>query len=164
MRHIISVLIENESGALSRLVGLFSARGYNIDSLCVNVTQDLTLSRLTLTTDGPEVVVEQIIKQLNKLIEVVKVTDLNEGRYVERELSLVKIKANSKERRDFLDLITIYEGIVVDISTHNMTVELTGSQDKINAFIEVVGKEHILEIARTGTIGLVRGERVMSIS
>ncbi|PZU05343.1 MAG: acetolactate synthase small subunit [Francisella sp.] len=164
MRHIISVLIENESGALSRLVGLFSARGYNIDSLCVNVTQDVTLSRLTLTTEGPEVIVEQILKQLNKLIEVVKVTDLNEGGYVERELSLVKIKANSKERRDFLDLITIYEGVVVDISTHNMMVELTGSQDKINAFIEIVGKEHILEIARTGTVGLGRGERVMSIS
>ena len=165
MRRMLTAKLQNRSGVLNRFTGVLSRRQVNIESISVGATENPNVSRITIIIDvASHDEVEQIIKQLNKLIEVVKVTDLNEGRYVERELSLVKIKANSKERRDFLDLITIYEGVVVDISTHNMTVELTGSQDKINAFIEIVGKEHILEIARTGTVGLGRGERVMSIS
>ena len=163
MRHILSVLMENESGAMSRVVGLFSARGYNIDSLSVSATEDKTLSRMTIVTHGDDVVIEQITKQLNKLIEVVKVVDLNESRFVERELMLVKVRAVGKDRDEILRLADIYRGHVVDVTDKSYTVEITGTTDKLDSFLETVGKPLILETVRTGAAGIGRGERILKI-
>lgn len=163
MRHILSVLMENESGAMSRVVGLFSARGYNIDSLSVSATEDKTLSRMTIVTHGDDVVIEQITKQLNKLIEVVKVVDLNESRFVERELMLVKVRAVGKDRDEILRLADIYRGHVVDVTDKSYTVEVTGTTDKLDSFLETVGKSLILETVRTGAAGIGRGERILKI-
>ena len=163
MRHILSVLMENESGAMSRVVGLFSARGYNIDSLSVSATEDKTLSRMTIVTHGDDVVIEQITKQLNKLIEVVKVVDLNESRFVERELMLVKVRAVGKDRDEILRLADIYRGHVVDVTDKSYTVEVTGTTDKLDSFLETVGKPLILETVRTGAAGIGRGERSLKI-
>ena len=163
MRHILSVLMENESGAMSRVVGLFSARGYNIDSLSVSATEDKTLSRMTIVTHGDDVVIEQITKQLNKLIEVVKVVDLNESRFVERELMLVKVRAVGKDRDEILRLADIYRGHVVDVTDKSYTVEVTGTTDKLDSFLETVGKPLILETVRTGAAGIGRCERILKI-
>ena len=163
MRHILSVLMENESGAMSRVVGLFSARGYNIDSLSVSATEDKTLPRMTIVTHGDDVVIEQITKQLNKLIEVVKVVDLNESRFVERELMLVKVRAVGKDRDEILRLADIYRGHVVDVTDKSYTVEVTGTTDKLDSFLETVGKPLILETVRTGAAGIGRGERILKI-
>lgn len=163
MRHILSVLMENESGAMSRVVGLFSARDYNIDSLAVAPTEDKTLSRMTIVTHGDDVVIEQITKQLNKLIEVVKVVDLNESRFVERELMLVKVRAVGKDRDEILRLTDIYRGQVVDVTDKSYTVEVTGTTDKLDSFLETVGKPLILETVRTGAAGIGRGERILKI-
>ena len=163
MRHILSVLMENESGAMSRVVGLFSARGYNIDSLSVSATEDKTLSLMTIVTHGDDVVIEQITKQLNKLIEVVKVVDLNESRFVERELMLVKVRAVGKDRDEILRLTDIYRGHVVDVTDKSYTVEVTGTTDKLDSFLETVGKPLILETVRTGAAGIGRGERILKI-
>ncbi len=163
MRHILSVLMENESGAMSRVVGLFSARGYNIDSLSVSATEDKTLSRMTIVTHGDDVVIEQITKQLNKLIEVVKVVDLNESSFVERELMLVKVRAVGKDRDEILRLADIYRGHVVDVTDKSYTVEVTGTTDKLDSFLETVGKLLILETVRTGAAGIGRGERILKI-
>lgn len=163
MRHILSVLMENESGAMSRVVGLFSARDYNIDSLAVAPTEDKTLSRMTIVTHGDEQVIEQITKQLNKLIEVVKVVDLNESRFVERELMLVKVRAVGKDRDEILRLADIYRGHVVDVTDKSYTVEVTGTTDKLDSFLETVGKLLILETVRTGAAGIGRGERILKI-
>ena len=163
MRHILSVLMENESGAMSRVVGLFSARGYNIDSLSVSATEDKTLSRMTIVTHGDDVVIEQITKQLNKLIEVVKVVDLNDSRFVERELMLVKVRAVGKDRDEILRLADIYRGHVVDVTDKSYTVEVTGTTDKLDSFLETVGKSLILETVRTGAAGIGRGERILKI-
>ena len=163
MRHILSILMENESGAMSRVVGLFSARDYNIDSLAVAATEDKTLSRMTIVTHGDETVLEQITKQLNKLVEVVKVVDLNESRFVERELMLVKLRAMGKDRDEFLRLTEIYRGSVVDVTDKTYTVEITGSSDKLDSFLETVGKAAILETVRTGAVGIGRGERILRI-
>ena len=164
MRHILSILMENESGAMSRVVGLFSARDYNIDSLSVAATEDKTLSRMTIVTHGDETVIEQITKQLNKLVEVVKVVDLNESRFVERELMLVKVRAVGKERDEFLRLTEIYRGSVVDVTDKSYTIEITGSTDKLDSFLETIGKTPILETVRTGAAGIGRGERILRIS
>ena len=163
MRHILSVLMENESGAMSRVVGLFSARGYNIDSLSVSATEDKTLSRMTIVTHASSDVIEQITKQLNKLVEVVKVVDLSESRYVERELMLVKVRALGKDRDEILRLADIYRGHVVDVTDKSYTVEVTGTTDKLDSFLETVGKPLILETVRTGAAGIGRGERILKI-
>jgi len=155
--------MENESGAMSRVVGLFSARGYNIDSLSVSATEDKTLSRMTIVTHGDDVIIEQITKQLNKLIEVVKVVDLNESRFVERELMLVKVRAVGKDRDEILRLADIYRGHVVDVTDKSYTVEVTGTTDKLDSFLETVGKPLILETVRTGAAGIGRGERILKI-
>jgi acetolactate synthase, small subunit len=155
--------MENESGAMSRVVGLFSARGYNIDSLSVSATEDKTLSRMTIVTHGDDVVIEQITKQLNKLIEVIKVVDLNESRFVERELMLVKVRAVGKDRDEILRLTDIYRGQVVDVTDKSYTVEITGTTDKLDSFLETVGKPLILETVRTGAAGIGRGERILKI-
>ncbi len=163
MRHILSILMENESGAMSRIVGLFSARDYNIDSLSVAATEDPTLSRMTIVTRGDADVLEQITKQLNKLIEVIKVIDLNDSRFVERELMLVKVRAVGKDRDEVLRLAEIYRGRVIDVTDKTYTVEVTGTSDKLDSFLETVGKTLILETVRTGAAGIGRGERMLRI-
>jgi acetolactate synthase, small subunit len=163
MRHILSILIENESGAMSRVVGLFSARDYNIDSLSVAATEDPTLSRMTIVTRGGDGLIEQITKQLNKLVEVVKVVDLNSSRHVERELMLVKVRAVGKDRDELYRLSEIYRGQIVDVSEKIYTVEVTGTSDKLDSFLEALPKSLILETVRTGAAGIGRGERILKI-
>ena len=163
MRHIIAVLLENESGALARVVGLFAQRGYNIDSLTVAATEDPTLSRMTVTTKGDDTVIEQITKQLNKLIDVVKLVDLTEGAHIERELILIKIKATGAQRAEVKRTSDIFRGQIVDVTPSMYTVQLTGSSDKLDAFIEAIGTQAILEVVRSGVSGIARGERVLSI-
>lgn len=163
MRRIISVLVENEAGALSRLVGLFSQRGYNIETLTVAPTEDLTLSRLTLTTSGDEQKIEQVTKQLNKLVEVVKVVDLTEGGHVERELMLVKVKATGAARAEIKRSTDIFRGQIVDVTPSIYTIQLAGTSDKLDAFIQALGEASILEVVRTGVCGIARGEKVLSI-
>ncbi|MCC2637607.1 MAG: acetolactate synthase [Moraxellaceae bacterium] len=163
MRRIISVLMENESGALSRLVGLFSQRGYNIDSLTVAPTDDPTLSRLTLTTFGDEHKIEQVTKQLNKLVEVVKVVDLTEGGHIERELMLVKVKATGAARAEIKRTADIFRGQIVDVTPSIYTIQLTGASDKLDAFVQALSENAILEVVRTGVCGIARGEKVLSV-
>ena len=162
-RHIISVLIENEAGALSRVVGLFSQRGYNIESLTVAPTEDETLSRITLTTFGSEEKIEQITKHLNKLIEVVKLVDLSEGNHIERELMLIKVRASGAQRAEIKRCCDIFRGQIVDVGPTVYTMQITGTSDKLDAFIESVGDAAILEVVRTGVCGLSRGEKTLSI-
>jgi acetolactate synthase-1/3 small subunit len=161
MRHIISVLLENEPGALSRVVGLFSARGYNIESLTVAMTEDATLSRMTVVTQGNDDVIEQITKHLNRLIEVVKVVDLTEGAYTERELMMVKVRAVGKEREEMKRMADIFRGSIVDVTEKSYTIELTGDTSKLDAFIGAIDRTAILETVRTGTSGIGRGERIL---
>jgi len=163
MRHIISLLMENESGALSRVAGLFSARGYNIESLTVAVTEDATMSRMTIVTSGSDEVIEQIIKQLNKLIDVVKVLDLNDGKYIERELMLIKVKATAAFREEMKRMCDIFRGRIIDVADGSFTIELTGSGNKLDAFIESMDKTAILETVRTGASGIGRGDRILKI-
>ncbi|MGH8346929.1 MAG: acetolactate synthase small subunit [Pseudomonas sp.] len=163
MRHIISLLLENEPGALSRVVGLFSQRNYNIESLTVAPTEDPTLSRLTLTTVGHDEIIEQITKNLNKLIEVVKLVDLSESAHIERELMLVKVKATGAQRAENKRTTDIYRGQIVDVSASVYTVQLTGTSDKLDSFIQSIGTASILETVRSGVTGIARGDKVLSI-
>jgi acetolactate synthase-1/3 small subunit len=163
MKHIISLLMENESGALSRVAGLFSARAYNIESLTVAPTEDATLSRMTIVTSGSEEVIEQIIKQLNKLVDVVKVLDLNDGRFIERELMLVKVKATGPFRDEMKRMCDIFRGRIIDVADSSYTIELTGSGSKLDAFLESLDKAAILETVRTGASGIGRGDRILKI-
>lgn len=161
MRHVLSVLVENEPGALSRIVGLFSARGYNIETLTVAPTEDASLSRMTIVTVGSDDVVEQITKHLNRLIEVVKVVDLTEGEYTERELMLIKVRAVGKEREEMKRMADIFRGRIIDVTERTYTIELTGNTSKIDAFIRAVDRTAILETVRTGSSGIGRGERIL---
>ena len=163
MRHIISVLMENESGALSRVAGLFSARGYNIESLTVAPTEDETLSRMTIVTYGSNDVVEQITKQLNKLVDVVKVQDLTDGSHIERELMLVKVRATAELREEMKRLADIFRGRIIDVTDKAYTIELTGTGSKLDAFLEALDPAAILETVRTGASGIGRGERMLKI-
>jgi acetolactate synthase I/III small subunit len=163
MRHIISVLLENEPGALSRVVGLFSARGYNIESLTVAPTEDSSLSRMTIVTAGSDEVIEQITKHLNRLVEVVKVYDLSEGAHIERELMLIKVRAVGKEREEMKRTTDIFRGRVIDVTDKSYTIELTGDTAKLDAFIEAIDKSAILETVRTGASGIGRGERILRV-
>tara|TARA_B100000925_G_scaffold267291_1_gene227669 strand:+ start:113 stop:580 length:468 start_codon:yes stop_codon:yes gene_type:complete len=155
--------MENEPGALSRVVGLFSQRGFNIESLTVAPTEDSTLSRLTVTTIGEDGVIEQITKQLNKLIDVVKLVDLTEGDHIERELMLIKIKATGTQRAEVKRTCDIFRGQIVDVAPAVYTVQLTGASEKLDAFIESIGTSAILEVVRSGVSGIARGERVLSV-
>ena len=163
MRHIISVLLENEAGALSRVVGLFSARGYNIETLTVAPTEDASLSRMTIVTTGSDDIIEQITKHLNRLIEVVKVVDLTEGAHIERELMLVKVRAVGKEREEMKRMADIFRGRIIDVTDKSYTIELTGVQEKVQAFLEALDRSAILETVRTGVSGIGRGERILKI-
>jgi acetolactate synthase-1/3 small subunit len=163
MRHIISVLLENEPGALSRVVGLFSQRNYNIESLTVAPTDDATLSRLTVTTIGEDKVIEQITKHLNKLIDVVKVVDLTEGEHIERELMMIKLKASGANRAEIKRTADIFRGQIIDVTPNTYTVQLIGASDKLDAFISALGTTSIMEVVRSGVSGIARGEKTLSL-
>ena len=163
MRHIISILLENEAGALSRVAGLFSARGYNIESLTVAPTEDSSLSRLTIVTRGSDEVIEQITKQLNKLIDVVKVVDLSEAAHIERELMLIKVRASGKDREEIKRMSDIFRGRIIDVTESNYVIELTGSGSKLDAFIQAIDADLILETVRTGVSGIGRGDRILKV-
>jgi acetolactate synthase I/III small subunit len=163
MRHIISLLMENEAGALSRVAGLFSARAYNIESLTVAPTEDATLSRMTIVTSGSDEIIEQIIKQLNKLVDVVKVLDLSDGRHIERELMLVKVNATGTHREEMKRMSDIFRGRIIDVADGSYTIELTGSGSKLDAFLEAIDKSAILETVRTGASGIGRGDRILKL-
>ncbi|HEY8553197.1 MAG TPA: acetolactate synthase small subunit [Burkholderiales bacterium] len=163
MRHIISVLLENEAGALSRVAGLFSARGYNIESLSVAPTEDPTLSRMTLVTAGSDEIIEQITKQLNKLIDVVKVQDLTEGSHIEREMLLIKVNAVGAMREEVKRLVDIFRGRVIDVTDRAYTIELTGNGEKLDAFIEAVRGAGIVEVVRSGVLGIARGDKGLRV-
>ena len=163
MRRIISVLLENEPGSLSRVVGLFSQRGYNIETLTVAPTEDPTLSRLTLTTIGDENVIEQITKHLNKLVDVVKLVDLTEGAHIEREIMLIKVRASGAHRAEIKRCVDIFRDQIVDLTSAIYTIQLVGSSSKLDAFLEAVGDAAILEVVRSGVSGIARGEKVLGL-
>lgn len=163
MRRIISMLMENEPGALSRVVGLFAQRGYNIETLNVAPTDDPTLSRLTLTTVGSDLRIEQITKQLNKLIDVVKLVDLTEGAHVERDMMLIKIRAQGIAREEVKRTTDIFRGQIVDVSPNVYTIQLTGTSDKLDSFVAAMEGADILEVVRSGVAGISRGEKVLSL-
>ncbi len=163
MRHIISLLLENEAGALSRVAGLFSARGYNIESLTVAPTEDATMSRMTIVTSGSDEKIEQIIKQLNKLIEVVAVMDLSEGKHLERELMLVKVRAMAEERDDVQRMADDFQGRIIDVSDDTITIELTGSSTKLDVFLLGINPKVIVEAVRTGVSGIGCGNRILKL-
>jgi acetolactate synthase-1/3 small subunit len=163
MRHIISILIENESGALSRVSGLFSARGYNIESLTVAPTEDPSLSRMTIVSIGSDDIIEQITKQLNKLIEVVKVVDLSEAAHIERELMLVKVRATGKDREEMKRIADIFRGRIIDVTDSSYVIELTGNGAKLDAFLAAIESSLILETVRTGVSGIGRGDRILKV-
>ena len=163
MRHVIAVLLENGAGALSRVAGLFSARGYNIESLTVAPTGDPTLSRITIVTSGTERVIEQIIKQLNKLVEVVRLTDLSEISCIEREIMLVKVRAVEQGREEVKRLTDIFRGRILDVTDSSYVIELTGDDQKISAFLEAIGDDNLLEVVRSGATGIARGEKALKV-
>ncbi len=163
MRRIISILLENEPGALSRVVGLFSQRGYNIDTLTVAPTEDRSLSRLTLTTHGDDHIIEQITKHLNKLLDVVKVIDLTEGSHIERELMLLKVKAGGAQRAEVKRCVDIFRGQIVDVTATGYTVQIAGNSDKLDAFIAALPEGDIVEVVRSGVSGLARGDKALRL-
>ena len=162
MRHIISILMENESGALSRVAGLFSARGYNIESLSVAPTDDPSLSRMTLVTSGTDEIVEQISKQLNKLVDVVKLIDLTESPHIARELMLIKVEAVADTRDEVKRLVDIFRGHIIDVTDTSYTIEVTGNGDKLDAFVQSLSSISIHEVVRSGLLGISRGEKTLT--
>ena len=161
MRRIISILMENEPGALSRVIGLFAQRGYNIDTLNVAATEDDTLSRLTLTTYGDDRRIEQITKHLNRLVDVVKLVDLTEGAHVERDLMLIKVRADGPQREEIKRTTDIFRGQIVDVGPRVYTIQLAGTSDKLDSFVAAIADTDILEVVRSGVAGISRGERVL---
>lgn len=161
MQHTISILVENQSGVLTRVAGLFSGRGFNIESLSVAQTVDPTISRMTIITQGDDQLVEQIVKQLRKLIDVIKVVDLTRENYVNREMALIKVQAESQQRAEVLRIVNIFRGKVVDVSPSTYTIEVTGDEEKLRALIDLLKPVGILEIARTGKVALSRGNKVL---
>ena len=159
MRRILSVVVENEAGALSRIAGLFSARGYNIESLTVAPTEDPTLSRMTVVTAGSDAVIEQITKQVNKLIEVFKVVDITESGHLERELMMVKVRARDSLREEMRRLSEIFRARIIDVTAETYVIEITGDREKLDAFLEAIGRANIIETVRTGACGISRGAK-----
>lgn len=163
MRHIISILMENEAGALSRVAGLFSARGYNIESLTVAPTEDSSLSRMTLVTSGTDEIIEQITKQLNKLIDVVRLMDMTDGPHIEREMMLIKVRAQGEKRNELKRMSDIFRGRIIDVSGETYTIEMTGAGDKLDAFVQALEPGLIIEVVRSGVSGIGRGDRSLKL-
>ena len=163
MRHIISLLLENEPGALSRVAGLFSARGYNIESLSVAPTEDASVSRMTIETSGSEDVLEQITKQLNKLVDVIKLVELTEGPHVEREMMVIKLRATGEAREEIKRTTDIFRGRILDVTATTYVIEVTGNSDKLDAFIGAIDNRLIVEVVRSGSIGIARGDRALRL-
>ena len=163
MKHIISMIMENESGALSRVAGLFSARGYNIHALTVAPTEDESMSRLTLVTSGTDQQIEQIVKHLNRLVDVIKVLDLTEGEHIERELMLIKLSATGQNREEYKRLADIFRGDIIDVTATTYTVQMVGESKKLDAFIDAIDPGLILETVRSGTVGVLRGEKCLHL-
>ena len=164
MRHIISLLVENESGALSRISGLFSARGYNIESLTVATTEDPTLSRMTIVSIGDDRIIEQITKQLNKLVDVVKLQDFTEGNFIEREMMFVKVRAaGESQRSEVKRLSDIFRARIIDVTEATFCIELTGSGDKLDAYLKTLHEKNIIEVVRSGSMGIMRGDKALSL-
>jgi acetolactate synthase-1/3 small subunit len=162
MRHTISVLVENEFGVLSRVAGLFSGRGFNIESLSVAETLDPTVSRITLVTTGDDAVLEQITKQLNKLVSIIRVSDFKDTEHVERELVLIKVNADERTRGELMNIISIFRGKVIDVGPQSYIIEITGSQEKIDAILQLLNPLGIVEIVRTGRVAMFRGTRTLA--
>jgi len=163
MRHILSLLVENEAGALSRISGLFSARAFNIESLTVAPTEDPSVSRMTIVTRGSDEIVEQITKQLNKLVDVIKVVDLSESSHIERELMLVKVGAKGATREELKRMVDIFRGRIIDVTDNTYTVEITGDGDKLDAFLQALDESLILEVVRSGVSGIARGDKAIRV-
>lgn len=163
MRHTIAVLVENKSGVLARIAGLFSARGFNIDSLSVGETEDVTVSRMTIVVRGDEQILEQVMKQLNKLIDVIKVSDFLNVGHVERDFVMIKVKADSSTRSEILQIVDIFRAKIIDVSTETLIIEMTGNADKIKALIKMLQTFEIEEVARTGIIAMSRGVNKIKI-
>jgi len=163
MRRIIAVLLENEAGALSRVVGLFAQRNYNIETLTVAPTEDPTLSRLTLTTEGDDGKIEQITKHLNKLIEVVRVFDLTEGDHLEREIMMIKVRADGAAQAEVKRTTDIFRGQVVDVNQNTYTIQLIGPSEKLIAFIDALSGNEVVEVVRSGVSGIGRGDRILGL-
>ncbi|NQU44397.1 acetolactate synthase small subunit [bacterium] len=163
MRHIISVLVENQSGVLTRIAGMFSSRGFNIDSLAVGETQDPTVSRITVVSHGDDQVIEQIVKQLRKLIDVIRVQDITAESHIERELLMVKVASDGATRGEVMQIVTIFRGRIVDVGSESVVIEMVGSQDRIQALLDLLEGYGVLEMARTGAIGLARGAQVLRV-
>ena len=161
MKHTISVLVENKAGVLSRISGLFARRGFNIDSLAVGTTEDKNISRITLLVDGDDYIAEQVTKQLNKQIDVIKVRKLDQDEITRRELVLVKVKMSSAQRGEIIDIVKIMQGEIVDISHTTLTVELSDRPEKVDLLIELLSHYNIVEVARTGTIALQKGAEIV---
>jgi acetolactate synthase I/III small subunit len=162
-RRVLSILLENEAGALCRVAGLFSARAYNIESLTVAPTEDPTVSRMTLVTSGPNEVIEQITKQLNKLIDVIRLMDLNEHKHIERELMLTKVTATGIDRDEIKRLVDVFRGRIIDVTNITYVIELTGTGEKLDAFLAALNKKLILEVVRSGVSGIARGEKSLHV-
>ncbi len=158
-KHTISALVENHFGVLCRISGLFSSRGFNIDSLSVGETEDPNISRMTIVVEGDDRVLEQVVKQLGRLIDVIRVIDITQGAFVERELALIKVKADASTRSEIIQIAEVFRSNIVDVTTGSMTIEVTGNRDKISAMINMVGIFGIEEIARTGTVALLRDSK-----
>ncbi len=163
MRHIISILVENEAGALCRIAGLFSARAFNIESLTVAPTEDPSMSRMTIVTSGSDAIIEQITKQLNKLIDVIKLIDLNESPHIERELMLVKVRASGESRDEIKRLADIFRGRIIDVTDVSYTIELTGTGAKLDAFLEALDRKLVIEVVRSGVSGISRGRKALHV-
>jgi acetolactate synthase I/III small subunit len=161
MRHILSLLMDNEAGALSRVAGLFSARAFNIESLTVAPTEDPKVSRMTIVTSGSDAIIEQIMKQVNKLVDVVKVVDLNESRHIERELMLIKVAAKKTDRAEIKRMNDIFRGRIIDVTENSFTIEMTGTGEKLDAFIQALDESLILEVVRSGVSGIARGDKAI---
>lgn len=162
-RHIISVLIENESGALSRVANLFSARGYNIEAMSVAPTNEPSISRMTLVAIGNEQIIEQITKQLNKLLDVIKLIDLTETNHIEREMMLVKVSAEQANRDEIMRLADIFRGRIIDVAENSYTIELTGTGEKLTAFLDVLSKMNVIEVVRSGALAIARGDKALHL-
>ncbi|MDD5259252.1 MAG: acetolactate synthase small subunit [bacterium] len=159
MRHAISVLVENKAGVLARIANLFSARGYNIDSLAVGETEDPSISRMTIIVRGDERILEQIEKQLNKLVDVIRVSDFLETEHLERDLTLIKVAADKNTRLEIMQIVDIFRAKIVDVGSSSLIIEMTGNEEKIKAFVEIIRPFGIKEMVRTGVVAMARGNK-----